>query len=1419
MRVFADDRAETVVLEEHGVALHGLSYPRREVRDSLVPLYPAAVAGALNIGVMHTNAGGSKAHENYAPCSIDELVRKGYDYWALGHVHTHEVLHTAPWVVFPGNTQGRHIRETGPKGAVVVSVERGAVTGVRHAPLDVVRWREVTVALDADDGVDELYDKAREAFGRARDEAEGRLLAARLVVEGATRAHADVAAGRDRVIGELRARALDLGDALWLEKVELRTRPAVALDELRGSEGFVGELLRAVDEARRDPALAAELRAQLQPLVEKLGDELPGRRRRRGAARRGGGAPGVRARRAVKISELRLERFGHFADVTVPLDRGGPGGLTVLHGANEAGKSTLLAALRAFLFGFPRKGAWDFRWPSETLAIGGTVAFADGAIAELRREKKRGLRGQLGDLALTDDLLRARLGKPSEEMFSTVFAFSLEDLARGGEALRDEGLRAAIAGAGLGAARSPQAVIKELRDQAESLFTVKGRSGKLINSTLADIKERELERRKVEARGEDYEARVRARDAARAEAEALGRRRRSLLVQVGEREALARALPRRDELRGAHAERAALPATTLPPDAGEAYERVRAERERLRVEAREGAAKLARVQQQAEKLELDDELLRAAPRIRPLHEGLGRHAEESRQAEELAATHRTRRVELGRQLDGLRRGWALDDLDVAAASAVHERPRAAARRLVGASAARARARAARRGAARARRQARGAAAAARSALAAPLVRRRRARLSAGAARRGAQAPSRPRRGERARRRRAAARGRQAARGAARAREPALAARRRWRGAVGRGAGAAARGARRGLVGVQGGAEQGRAGGARRGVRDGVARRRRPRRRAAPPLRRRGRARAADAALRRHRARARPTARWRWNGRRAERLTADAAWRELWARCGFVPQSPETMLDWLGDYAELRKLDGELGRIDEQAATLRAAQDDYERRIGAILETLAFDPRTELGQARRIVDTVLAVRMELEALRRDEERARKLAASVAAWRNDVKRLCADHAPPLAALAATDASAAMRALAARLAAAQEAERLRAQLESQAEELAAEHTESARAEREAAATLEAWRVRAGVDDDVAFLQLAAAARRRHALDAEVAALERALAEARGAVAAEVFAAALEAAERGVLGSELADARAELERVDADLRAASERVGAAEEALKQLDGGARAAELGAGVESRRAALRGLVEQYAVVTLSRALLERQVARFQERHQPRMIEELSSLFRALTEGRYTRVYPRYDDEGTFVAVRKDGVEVAPAAMSTGTREQLWLAVRLAYVRQYCDASEPLPLILDDPLVNFDAAPRARHARRARRLRHAHAGPDADLPRAPRHAGPRGRRSRAAAGSTSELRVAASYWMVTVRSPTTAPLARVNVCDESRCENNRCITLAAAGLVHAATPVLQPSPATVSSTIAYHLLVNPVVGMVTAGFCS
>ena len=116
VNVFGIRKAETFQIEELSVALHGQSFRQAATTDNLVLGYPSPIDGAFNIGVLHTALGGMGEHANYAPCSLAELVAKGYDYWALGHVHQGQVLHEQPHVVFPGNLQGRHVRETGPKG-------------------------------------------------------------------------------------------------------------------------------------------------------------------------------------------------------------------------------------------------------------------------------------------------------------------------------------------------------------------------------------------------------------------------------------------------------------------------------------------------------------------------------------------------------------------------------------------------------------------------------------------------------------------------------------------------------------------------------------------------------------------------------------------------------------------------------------------------------------------------------------------------------------------------------------------------------------------------------------------------------------------------------------------------------------------------------------------------------------------------------------------------------------------------------------------------------------------------------------------------------------------------------------------------------------------------------------------------------
>ena len=99
-----------------GTCVHGQSFAQRAITDDLAARYPDAVRGAFNIGLLHTCLDGREGHERYAPTTLETMRAKGYDYWALGHVHAREVLSKEPWIVFPGNLQGRHAKETGIEG-------------------------------------------------------------------------------------------------------------------------------------------------------------------------------------------------------------------------------------------------------------------------------------------------------------------------------------------------------------------------------------------------------------------------------------------------------------------------------------------------------------------------------------------------------------------------------------------------------------------------------------------------------------------------------------------------------------------------------------------------------------------------------------------------------------------------------------------------------------------------------------------------------------------------------------------------------------------------------------------------------------------------------------------------------------------------------------------------------------------------------------------------------------------------------------------------------------------------------------------------------------------------------------------------------------------------------------------------------
>ena len=127
----------------------GVSYRSSSVTANLAASYVARQDGSYGIALLHGNVDGQAGHDPYAPCKLDELVGAGFHYWALGHIHQRTVLHEYPHVVYSGNTQGRHAKETGAKGCYVVDVSASYETSLRFVPLDVIRWASLQTAIDS----------------------------------------------------------------------------------------------------------------------------------------------------------------------------------------------------------------------------------------------------------------------------------------------------------------------------------------------------------------------------------------------------------------------------------------------------------------------------------------------------------------------------------------------------------------------------------------------------------------------------------------------------------------------------------------------------------------------------------------------------------------------------------------------------------------------------------------------------------------------------------------------------------------------------------------------------------------------------------------------------------------------------------------------------------------------------------------------------------------------------------------------------------------------------------------------------------------------------------------------------------------------------------------------------------------------
>ncbi|MDG3007962.1 AAA family ATPase [Paludisphaera mucosa] len=1116
----------------------------------------------------------------------------------------------------------------------------------------------------------------------------------------------------------------------------------------------------------------------------------------------------------MRIRSLHVGAYGRFRDLDLALDGEG---VQMILGPNEAGKTTLLEFVRELLFGFAERTPYAFGPAANGKVEGGaTLALDDGSLVAMRRRKGRkntvsgSIDGRAGEL--DEEAFEALLGGASPNLFRSVFAFGLEELAAGERSLADQSVKSVLFSAGAAGAADPKRVLESLDAEARKLYTDQSKT-LVVNRLLTDLADLSKQVKGKSIRCESYEQRRQELETAEAEADALGATLLEAARDLALREKLAKAHPPWRELGMLRRERAGLSAPEgFPADGLARFEAVEAEAARLAEERDKDLEGAARAERALADVRFDPRPIER----RALIEELNRAIEAVKQARrDLPEDRRQRDAALREAADrvaGLAPDWTLDDLRGFQLTAerkdrfdrlVDERD-ARLKALDDLAARRARIV-----------EERDEKAAELAELGDPVdvapwsalmqeadaykndvqeCDRRRAehrklqrevddllpRLApplASPTIRAAQLPAPPRE--------AVARFKQDLQridGRVEAAEAALARDEAGLDALGREVAAlAGRDADLPSRDVLDAMREGRDAGW-----DLVRRRFVDREDVEAEIREWLAEHAADAPpdliaafpetirradlyaddLFRHSSAVAKLEqlhalrdRVRHDREALDDLRADAAavlncWRGLWADCGLAPLAPEAMEGWLDRLEALRSLQARLAEHEQEGRLLRGRIDDFERRLGELTGHMGVPAARLLVVARereREIREAEKARGDLRtAGRRLQEKADRLEAEAQARRADEPAWDARRAALLRELHLPEAwdvgllgrvlqglgeTAAGLKLAdacdvriaaheTRLAAFEP--RVRALVEEIAPELADAAPEQAAAElharltgsvqdRERQANLEKNRAdalaeaarreerlgRLRCDREALLLaagaETAAAYRAAAAQAARIAELERAMLDKsrefdrlREAEPLDAFVARLESADAPGLEAERAEAEARRDRVQAEKSAADRNVGSRRQALSEYErGGGDAAEIQEKVSARRAELAAVVDRYVPLVLAQHLLRQAIARFEQDARPEMLRETSRLFETMTGGRYVRVERPDDDESPLQVRRIDDEVLEPHQLSTGTREQLYLAVRLAYVLHYCGRAESLPIVMDDVLANFD----------------------------------------------------------------------------------------------------------------------------------
>lgn len=256
--------------EPERAMVYGISYPKRNISENL-SLRFTETKSEFSMGLLHANVGNNAKHDSYAPCTVDDLIKTDIDYWALGHVHTRQILRERePVVVYPGNTQGRHFNESGPRGVYLVEVDESDAPRLEFREVDEVRWKTLSLDIGELDNMQALLNAISDKAESTLEASGGRSVIIRIELTGRGHLHRTLSQkGTDDILEQINKNYGSLGPWIWCDDISLNTASPIDREWVAQQDDFTGYLARLATDIRANPVELDKLESSLHELYFK----------------------------------------------------------------------------------------------------------------------------------------------------------------------------------------------------------------------------------------------------------------------------------------------------------------------------------------------------------------------------------------------------------------------------------------------------------------------------------------------------------------------------------------------------------------------------------------------------------------------------------------------------------------------------------------------------------------------------------------------------------------------------------------------------------------------------------------------------------------------------------------------------------------------------------------------------------------------------------------------------------------------------------------------------------------------------------------------------------------------------------------------------------------------------------------------